>query len=190
MLAAVVRTASHVASPFCLAEEHNRSEFRCFVLAVVVVFRVALFSAALEVVTGINATANGWDTRRFGFGCMPNGCVPANVLDVSTEDDSRWSCLPSRSEVEACELTLTLDEPQDIFELRMAMWKGDRRNRTVDVWVDGVLSTTARTSDSTLEYEAYQLSVTQASEIVLQEAGSEEDVWISITGVSDFYLYL
>lgn len=83
-------------------------------------------------------------------------------------------------------MTLTLDEPQDIFEMRMAMWKGDERSRTVDVWVDGVLSTTVKTSDSTLEYEAYELSATQATEVVLQGARSEGNIWLSITGVSNY----
>ncbi|CAN0500205.1 unnamed protein product, partial [Scytosiphon promiscuus] len=113
-----------------------------------------------------------------------NGCVPANVLNASIDDDSRWSCLPSRSLIEVCELTFTFDEPQDIFEMRLAMWKGNRRSRTINVWVDGVLSATVETSAITLEYEAYELSATQASVVMLQEAGSEEDVWISITGVS------
>lgn len=139
--------------------------------------------AALEAVTGVTASANGWDPRPNGFGCAPDGCVPANVLNASIDDDSRWSCLPSRSLIDVCELTFTFDEPQDIFEMRLAMWKGNRRSRTLNVWVDGVLSATVETSAITLEYEAYELSATQASVIVLQGAGPEEDVWISITGV-------
>ena len=85
-----------------------------------------------------------------------------------------------------CELTFVLDEPQDIFEMRMAMWLGDRRNRTVDVWVDGVLTTTVKTSAATLEYEAYELSATQATTIVLQEAVNEEDIWLSIMGAVSY----
>ena len=125
----------------------------------------------------------GHQNHPTGFGCAPNGCVPANALNASIEDESRWSCRASISEVVVCELTLTLDEPQDIAEMRMAMWKGDRRNRTVGVWVDGALTTRVETSDNTLEYESYELSATQASTIVLQEAGTEDDVWLSITGV-------
>ena len=144
------------------------------------------FSAALAEVTGVTVSANGWDTRTTGWGCAPNGCVPANVLNASIESESRWSCRPSFSMIEVCELTFVLDEPQDIFEMRMAVWRGDRRNRTVNVWVDGALATTVKTSAATLEYEAYEVSATQATTIVLQEAGNEEDVWLSIMGVSDY----
>ena len=143
-----------------------------------------LFAAALAQVTDVTVSANGWDTRTVGYGCAPGGCVPANVVDASTEDDSRWSCRPSYSQVDVCELTFVFDEPQDIFEIRMAMWKGNQRNRTMNIFVDGVLSTTVQTSGITLEYEAYELQATQASTILLQEAGAEENVWLSITGVS------
>lgn len=78
------------------------------------------------------------------------------------------------------------DEPQDIFEIRMALWKGNQRNRTVDIWVDGSLSTTVQSSGSTKQYEAYELSATQATMIVLQEAGAEDDVWLGVTGVSGY----
>lgn len=141
------------------------------------------FAAALTAVTGVTASANGWDTRTTGYGCAPSGCEPANVIDDSIEPDSRWSCRPSVSEVKACELTLVFDEPHDIFEIRMALWKGNQRNRTVDIWVDGSLSTTVQSSGSTLAYEAYELFATQATTIVLQEAGAENNVWLSITGV-------
>ena len=110
--------------------------------------------------------------------------MPANVLDDSIEPASRWSCRPSFSVIEVCELALVFDEPQDIFEIRMALWKGNQRNRTVDIWVDGSLSTSVQSSGSTQDYEAYELSATQATTIVLQEAGAEDDVWLSVTGVS------
>ncbi|MEP0661221.1 MAG: hypothetical protein ABJC87_18445 [Roseobacter sp.] len=147
-------------------------------------------SAALEAATGVTATANGWDLRRYGFGCFPDGCVPANVLNASIDDDSRWSCLPSRQEVEVCELIFDFDEPQNIFEIRMAMWKGNRRDRTIDIWVDGVWSTRAETSGVTLEYEVYELSATQASSVVLQQARLEDEVWLSITGASRRFVFL
>ena len=68
----------------------------------------------------------------------------------------------------------------------MAMFKGNERVRTVDVLVDGVLATTVVTSANTFELEAYEVSASQASTIVLQEAGPEEDVWLSLTEASNF----
>ncbi|CAN0398701.1 unnamed protein product, partial [Scytosiphon promiscuus] len=112
------------------------------------------------------------------------GCVPDNVLDGSLDPDSRWACRPSFSLVDVCELTFTFDQPQDIFEVRMAMFKGNERNRTVNVLADGVLVATVVTSANTFEMEAYAVSATQASTIVLQEAGAEENVWLSMTEVN------
>ena len=136
--------------------------------------------------TGFTLSANGWDTRINGWGCPPGGCVPDNVLDGSLDPDSRWACRPSFSRIEVCELTFAFDEPQDISEIRMAMFKGNERVRTVDVLVDGVLATTVVTSANTFELEAYEVSASQASTIVLQEAGPEEDVWLSLTEASNF----
>ena len=98
-------------------------------------------------------------------------------------------CFPTpgpSSDVEVCELSLVFEEPQDIFELRMALFKGNQRTRTVSIWVDGVLSSTVETSGTTLEYEPYALEAMQATTIVLQGTGLEENVWLSITGVSFF----
>eukprot|EP00904_Undaria_pinnatifida_P011612 jgi/Undpi1/7581/HiC_scaffold_23.g10054.m1 len=95
-------------------------------------------------------------------------------------------CFPTpgpSSDVEVCELSLVFEEPQDIFELRMALFKGNQRTRTVSIWVDGVLSSTVETSGTTLEYEPYALEAMQATTIVLQGTGLEENVWLSITGV-------
>ena len=72
-------------------------------------------------VTGVTASANGWDTRVSGSGCAPNGCLPSNVLDKSIEPASRWSCTA------VCELTLEFDAPQDLVQMDMALYKGDER---------------------------------------------------------------
>eukprot|EP00904_Undaria_pinnatifida_P011695 jgi/Undpi1/7656/HiC_scaffold_23.g10129.m1 len=138
---------------------------------------------AVTEVTDVTVSANAWDTRTAGYGCAPVGCVPANVLNASIADESRWSCRSSSLGVDTCELTFVFSEPTDIFEVRMAMWKGNQRNRTVSFWVDGVLTTTVETSADTLEYEAYPLSANQASTIVLQDAGGDPLAWLSITGV-------
>lgn len=143
-------------------------------------------AAVTEVSTGITASANGWDTRTEGYGCAPSGCVADNVLDDSIEDVSRWSCKAEASGVEACELTLVFDEPQDILEIRIALYKGDQRSRSVNVLVDGNLVRTIASSGTTTAYEPYNLTATQATTIVLQAAGVEDNGWLSITGVSFF----
>ena len=78
-------------------------------------------------VTGVTASANGWDTRVSGFGCAPNGCLPSNVLDNSIEPASRWSCKAALANIDVCELTLEFDAPQDLVQMDMALYKGDER---------------------------------------------------------------
>lgn len=141
------------------------------------------FSAALAEVSGVTVSANAWDARNTASGCPPDGCVAENVLDENIEPESRWSCKASISQIEACELTFVFDEPQDIVEIRIAMFKGNERSRTVNIWADGVLSTTVTTSATTLELEAYELAAMQATTIVLQEAGGDSNDWFSVTEV-------
>ena len=142
-----------------------------------------MINDSLMIVTGVSASANGWDTRVDGTGCPPSGCVPDNVLDNSIEDVSRWSCNAEVSDVSACELTLELDEPQDVVQIYMAYYKGDERTRSVNVWVDGVFQDTIASSGTTQGYEAYELIAPGATTVVLQEAALGDNEWLSITGV-------
>ena len=142
-------------------------------------------AAALVEVAGVSASANGWDTRVDGDGCSPSGCVPSNVLDGSFDDVSRWSCSAKVSDVDACELTLEFDEPQDIVRMRMAFYKGDERTRSLNVWVDGVYTHTIMSSGRTTGYETYDLIAPGAKTVVLQASGLQDSGWLSISEVSE-----
>ena len=132
-------------------------------------------------ITGVSASANGYDTRDGGNGCFPSGCLPDNVLDDSIADDSRWSCNAELSGIDACELTLMFDEPQDIVQIYMALYKGDERTRSVNVWVDGVFTHTITSSGTTTGFETYDLIAPGATTVVLQ--GVDDSEWLSITEV-------
>lgn len=133
--------------------------------------------------TGVAATANSWDTRD-SSGCLPGGCVAKNVLDDSIAPASRWSCSESLTRNRgACWLTLQFDTPEDIVQMNMALHRGDERIRSVDVWVDNVFVAVFKSSGTTLDYEAYELIVPQASTIVLQAVDIADNGWISITEV-------
>ncbi|CAM9353796.1 unnamed protein product, partial [Sphacelaria rigidula] len=144
--------------------------------------------AYLTPASNIAVSANAWDTRTEGYGCKPSGCIAGNVLDDSIEADSRWSCRgklfasDSDDEGDTCKLTFVFDAPQDVQEMRMALWKGDRRIRSVNVWVDGHLVTTLESSGETEGYEDYTLIAMQVTSIVLEYDGPRQD-WISITEV-------
>lgn len=153
---------------------------------------VLLRTIALAPAAGVSVSANAWDTRIEGWGCAPAGCVADNVLDDSLEPEARWSCrgnlfLPGAefesTDDTSCMLTFKFDGPQDVKELRMALWKGEDRARAVNVWVDGVLATTLDASGATNELEAYELTAASASTVVLEYDGLASD-WISITEVS------
>ena len=143
-----------------------------------------LIDDSLTIVTGVSTSANGWDTRVEGAGCPLRGCLPSNVLDDSIADVSRWSCKAEVSGVDACELALEFNQPQDIVKIYMAFYKGDERTRSVDVFVDGVLKNTILTSGTTRGYEAYELIAIGASTVVPSSAAVEDNGWLSISGVS------
>lgn len=109
--------------------------------------------------------------------------MASNAVDASLEPDSRWSCKAQVSGVDFCELTLVLDEPEDIAEVRIALWKGDVRIRAMNVFVDGEFMTTIQSSGQTDGYEPYKLSATQATTVMLRAVGTEDNGWLSITGV-------
>lgn len=89
--------------------------------------------------------------------------------------------------VDACELTLTLAEPQDIVEIRIALWKGDIRARELNIFVDRVYATTIVSSGMTEGYETYELEASQASTILVQANEPVSDNgWLSIMGVRRF----
>ena len=138
--------------------------------------------------TGITASANGWDTRVNGAGCAPNGCVPANVLDNSIDSKSRWSCKAASSNIDVCELTFKFDAPHNLVQMEMALYRGDKRTRSVNVWVNGVLQHTIESSGTTTDFETYELIASDATTVMLQAVGLRKNGWLSITEVSILYL--
>ena len=144
-------------------------------------------SAGLTEVTGVMASANGWDTRISGVGCSPDGCIPENTLDDSIEPNSRWSCNAELAGVDFCELTLEFDTPHDLVQMDMALYKGDTRTRSVNVWVDGVLQQTIESSGTTTDFERYQLIASDAMTVTLQAVSTTDNGWLSVTEVIIFF---
>ena len=137
--------------------------------------------------TGVTASANGWDTRVSGVGCAPDGCIAGNVLDDSIDPNSRWSCNAASVGVDFCELTLEFDAPHDLVQMDMALYKGDKRTRSVNVWVDGVIQQAIESSGTTTDLETYQVVAPGTTSVMLQAVGTNDNGWLSVTEVIIFF---
>lgn len=78
---------------------------------------------------------------------------------------------------------LELDAPQDIEAINIALWKGNERTRTINIWVDGELTSTIESSGTIEDYEMYNLVAIGATAVVLQAAATEGNGWLSILEV-------
>lgn len=90
--------------------------------------------------TTVSVAATAFDERpgeeSGDIGCGEDGCLPALAHDGIGEEDSesRWSC--SKDLVVGggqCEIEFTFGSPQDIVDMEVAFWKGERRSRTLKV---------------------------------------------------------
>ncbi|CAN0283540.1 unnamed protein product [Ascophyllum nodosum] len=67
--------------------------------------------------------------------------------------------------------------------MEMALYKGNRRVRSVNVWVNGVLQHTIESSGTTTDFETYELIASDATTVMLQAVGLRKNGWLSITEV-------
>lgn len=110
-------------------------------------------------------------------GCDPSGCTASLTRDGDFTPTSRWSCAPSLGGL--CTISYDLGAVRDLSELRVAMYKGTTRRRTVEVYLDGVLVTTWTSSGTTSGMESIDLSETSGQLIELTGVLANSE-WISI----------
>ena len=95
--------------------------------------------------TTVSVSANGYDTRpgegSGDNGCMEDGCGPELTRDgISADVESRWSCSQAIVDGERlCQIDFTFEDPQDVVDVEVAFWKGDERDRTLEVRVTQAL---------------------------------------------------
>ena len=150
-----------------------------------------MWAATLTQVTGLTASANGYDDRVEGWGCAPSGCLPSNAIDGSLEYASRWSCIRylidgynRNDNSQMCELTLDLPTPTEIKEVRAALWKGHKRSRSFNIMADGEMTANLTSGWTTESYETYDVTATLASKVVLQaQDTSDDNGWFSLLEV-------
>ncbi|CAM9991574.1 unnamed protein product [Ectocarpus fasciculatus] len=132
-------------------------------------------------VMSVTPEASAFDTRStLPSGCPPDGCVAANTRDGDMSDESRWSCSPSL-DASGCSITFTLERVEYLGDIRIALYKGDIRTRTIDIYVDGSHITTWTSSGTTTGFESVEL-MDQGQ--VVELVGDLDDIeWLSILEV-------
>eukprot|EP00752_Nemacystus_decipiens_P007213 g6456.t1 len=110
-------------------------------------------------------------------GCDPDGCTAALTRDGDVSETSRWSCASSLGGI--CTISYDLGAVRDLSELRLAMYKGATRTRTVDVSVDGVVVTTWTSSGTTADFESVDLSGQSGQAITVTGVLADME-WLSI----------
>ncbi|CAM9952012.1 unnamed protein product [Ascophyllum nodosum] len=114
-------------------------------------------------ISTVTVDAPLYDTRlRADNGCNPAGCSGDLTTDGDRETpDSRWSCSPSLGSAgSTCSIIYGLSDPQFIQAINIALYRGDERTRTIDIYVDGVIVTTWTSSGTTSDFETVTLGVT------------------------------
>ncbi|CAN0341712.1 unnamed protein product [Ectocarpus sp. 12 AP-2014] len=110
-------------------------------------------------------------------GCDPAGCSAALTRDGNMSNGSRWSCAPFLGG--SCRISYDLGAPRDLSELRVALYKGNTRLRTMEVSVDGVSVTTWTSSGMTSSFESIDISG-YSGEVVSITGVQGDREWLSI----------
>ncbi|CAB1119192.1 unnamed protein product [Ectocarpus sp. CCAP 1310/34] len=134
-------------------------------------------------VMSVTPEASVFDTRStLPYGCPPDGCVAANTRDGDMSDESRWSCRPSLdASGSGCSITFTLEKVEYLGDIRIALYKGDTRTRTIDMYVDGRHITTWTSSGTTTGFESVLLM--DQGQVVELVGDLNDDEWLSILEV-------
>ncbi|CAN0239919.1 unnamed protein product [Ectocarpus sp. 12 AP-2014] len=110
-------------------------------------------------------------------GCDPAGCSAALTRDGNMSNGSRWSCAPFLGG--SCRISYDLGAPRDLSELRVALYKGNTRLRTMEVSVDGVPVTTWTSTGMTSSFESIDISG-YSGEVVSITGDQGDREWLSI----------
>ncbi|CAM9622988.1 unnamed protein product [Ectocarpus sp. 6 AP-2014] len=114
-------------------------------------------------------------------GCDPAGCTAALTRDGDTGDASRWSCAPNLGgEGAVCSISYDLGREFGLDELRVALYNGDIRVRTIDVSVDGVLVATWASSGTTDGFESIAFPDGVSGTVINLQGVLDDSEWLSI----------
>ncbi|CAM9252749.1 unnamed protein product [Ectocarpus sp. 12 AP-2014] len=111
-------------------------------------------------------------------GCDSAGRTGALTRDGDMTDGSRWSCTSSLGGV--CSISYDLGREFGLDGLRVALYTGDIRVRTIDVFVDGALVTTWTSSGTTNGFESIALPDTASGTVIELQGVLDDSKWLSI----------
>ncbi|CAM9398222.1 unnamed protein product [Sphacelaria rigidula] len=136
-------------------------------------------------VTTVTVDAPLYDTNLAAAGgCDPEGCVGDLTRDGdSTNLQSRWSCKADLgSPGSTCSITYTFADPLTIEGLKIALYEGELRKRSLEIYIDGVITAAWTSTGTTSDFETLEFRGTGSTiELLgLQEATE----WLSITEVA------
>ncbi|CAM9649139.1 unnamed protein product, partial [Ascophyllum nodosum] len=137
-------------------------------------------------VTTVTVDAPLYDTNTGDDnGCDPAGCVGELTRDGDLAPNSRWSCRPSLGpDGSTCSIAYSLADVVSIEVLNIALYNGDERTRTIEIYVDGVLATSWTNSGNTAGLELVGLGVT-GQEVMLRGVLDDSE-WLSVNEVEIF----
>ncbi|CAM9778380.1 unnamed protein product, partial [Hapterophycus canaliculatus] len=126
----------------------------------------------------VTTTADLYDTRLGNAnGCDPEGCTAELTRDGDLSEASRWSCASSLGGT--CSISYDLGVIRSLSELRLVLFKGATRVRTVEVYVDDVLTTTWTSSGTTDGFESIDLSGYSGQYLTVMSL-EDDSAWLSI----------
>eukprot|EP00752_Nemacystus_decipiens_P018357 g16468.t1 len=155
-----------------------------------------IVDGAVEVATktDVGVTATAYDERPGRssnmVGCGDeggDGCAPSNSRDgIVSEVESRWSCATKLvGGGGPCQIEFMFAEPQDIVDIQVAFWKGDERDRTLEVQLDGELAVTHESYPGST-FDTLGVAGDDVTTVMLESVGLTPDEWISIIEVLIF----
>ena len=131
--------------------------------------------------TTVTQDASAYDTR--ATSCSPSGCSADLTRDRDTSDGSRWSCREDL-QGEPCTITYEFEEPQDIVEVSIALFRGDERVRKLQVTASDGFSQELESSGSDDGFERFVVNTDETAWMTMESVGLDSNEWISIEEAS------
>lgn len=120
----------------CFGEENPLHDYGCSGVPWGQQGPLPTVDGAVEVGTNTDVGVSATGSAVFGCGRTElEQCAPTNTRDgISSESRSMWTCASIAVDAEGpCQIEYTFGEPQDIVDIQVAFWEGNKLTRTLEV---------------------------------------------------------